>query len=137
MTEKRLVAVLTGSLRRESFSEKMGREMRRLAPDHLAFRDVSIGDLPFYNQDLETASPPDSWVRFRAEIRSCDAVLFVTPEFNRSVPAVLKNAVDVGQGRMAKEPGRNLRPLQACRWAGSAALQQITIFANRWPRLAA
>lgn len=116
MTEKRLVAVLTGSLRRESFSEKMGRELRRLAPDHLTLSDVLIGDLPFYNQDLETASPPDSWVRFRDEIKSCDAVLFVTPEYNRSIPAALKNAVDVGS-----------RPYGDGVWAKPAAIASLSM----------
>ena len=57
---------------------------------------MPIGDLPFYNQDLETASPPAAWTAFRTRVKSADAVLFVTPEYNRSVPAVLKNAIDVG-----------------------------------------
>jgi chromate reductase len=63
---------------------------------NLEFDQVAIGDLPFYNEDLETASPPPQWTAFRDRIRAADAVLFVTPEYNRSVPAVLKNAIDVG-----------------------------------------
>lgn len=96
MPDSRDVAVLVGSLRRESFTRRVAVALARLAPPGLALQIVEIGDLPFYNQDLETAEPPAPWVRFRDRIRAADAVLFATPEYNRSVPAVLKNAIDVG-----------------------------------------
>ncbi|MGE3302622.1 MAG: NADPH-dependent FMN reductase [Hyphomonadaceae bacterium] len=91
----RTVAVLVGSLRDGSFSRKTARAIEKLAPD-LAFRFVEIGDLAFYNQDLETAAPPPAWTRFREAVHGADAVLFVTPEYNRGLPAVVKNALDVG-----------------------------------------
>jgi chromate reductase len=94
MTKK--VAVILGSLRRDSYSKKVAQAIAKLAPPSLQFEQVSIGDLPFYNEDLETAQPPQAWVEFRDRIRNSDAVLFVTPEYNRSVPGVLKNAIDVG-----------------------------------------
>jgi chromate reductase, NAD(P)H dehydrogenase (quinone) len=91
------VAVLVGSLRCGSFSRKIAQAAISLASDSLAMEIVEIGDLPLYNEDLEdaTAKPP-SWLTFRDRIRRVDGVLFVTPEYNRSVPAVLKNALDVG-----------------------------------------
>lgn len=90
------VAVLVGSLRRESFNRALARAMMKLAPPSLSFTEIGIGDLPFYDQDLDAASAPAPWTRFRQEIAAHQAVLFVTPEYNRSLPAVLKNAIDVG-----------------------------------------
>jgi chromate reductase, NAD(P)H dehydrogenase (quinone) len=95
MMTVRNVAVLVGSLRQQSFNRMIADEMIALAPDSLALEIVEIGDLIFFDQDLEE-SPPANWVAFRARIAKADAVLFVTPEYNRSVPAVLKNAIDVG-----------------------------------------
>ncbi len=94
MTRK--VAVVVGSLRKASFNRKMAHAIMALAPPSLAMSIVEIGDLPLYNQDLETATPPAPWQQFRDAIRACDALLFVTPEYNRSMPGVLKNAIDVG-----------------------------------------
>jgi chromate reductase len=74
----------------------MARALPELAPPALQFFDIEIGDLPLYNEDLETASPPAQWTRFRQQVRSADGVLFVTPEYNRSIPGALKNALDVG-----------------------------------------
>lgn len=90
------VAVLVGSLRKDSFNRKVANAIADLKPANLEFEQIAIGDLPSYNEDLETASPPPQWTAFRERIRASDAVLFVTPEYNRSVPAVLKNAIDVG-----------------------------------------
>lgn len=90
------VAVLIGSLRRDSFSRKTAQAIAALAPANLQFEQIPIGELPLYNQDLETQTPPAAWVEFRRKVRPADALLFVTPEYNRSVPAVLKNALDVG-----------------------------------------
>lgn len=90
------VAVILGSLRRDSFSSKTAAAIAQLAPSDTRYEVVPIGELPFYNEDLETTTPPEAWTQFRERIQKADAVLFVTPEYNRSVPAVLKNAIDVG-----------------------------------------
>lgn len=89
------VAVLVGSLRKDSFNRKMALALADLAPTNLELEIVEIRDLSFYDQDLD-GSPPETWVRFRDRIRAADALLFVTPEYNRSVPGVLKNAIDIG-----------------------------------------
>jgi chromate reductase len=89
------VAVIVGSLRRESFSLKIAKALTKLAPSSLKLDVITLNELSFYNQDLE-ATPPADWVGFRERVKKADAVLFVTPEYNRSVPGVLKNAIDVG-----------------------------------------
>jgi chromate reductase len=94
MTQVRNVAVVVGSLRKDSVSRKLAKAFAALTPN-LKFNIVEIGDLPHFDQDLES-DPPAQWVRFREQIAAADAVLFVTPEYNRSVPGVLKNAIDVG-----------------------------------------
>lgn len=106
----RKIAVILGSLRNNSNSERIARAIAAEAPRQIAFDIVPIGDLPFYNQDLETASPPLAWTAFRNRVKAADALLFVTPEYNRSVPAVLKNAIDVGS-----------RPYGASAYAGKPA----------------
>src|SRR3954469_5114672 len=88
------IAVLVGSLRRESYNLKAAKALIALAPDTLSLELLNIGELPFYNEDLEE-SAPNQWIVFREQVKSFDGVLFVTPEYNRSVPAVLKNAIDV------------------------------------------
>jgi chromate reductase len=93
MTAK--VAVLVGSLRKASLNRKMALALAELAAPELALKIVEIGELANYNEDLE-ASAPTSWATFRDEVRGADAVLFMTPEYNRSVPGLLKNAIDVG-----------------------------------------
>jgi len=91
------VSVLVGSLRKGSFSRRVAEALIKLSPGALKYEIVEIGALPLYNQDLDDENtPPARWTAFREKIRSFDAVLFVTPEYNRSVPAVLKNAIDVG-----------------------------------------
>jgi len=90
------VAVLVGSLRAASLNRKMALAMTALAPAPLKLAIVEIGALPLYNEDLDTGTPPAPWVAFREALGAADAVLFVTPEYNRSVPAALKNAIDVG-----------------------------------------
>ncbi len=96
MAPQRKVAVLVGSLRKASFSRKMAKALIAAAPGNLDLAFVEIGQLPSYNEDEETASPPAAWVTFRDQVREADALLFVTPEYNRSVPGFLKNAIDVG-----------------------------------------
>ncbi len=95
MEKTRDVAVLVGSLRKDSINRKVAKALIELAPAPLSLEIVEIGDLPLYSQDSD-ASPPAAWTSFRNRISSADAVLFVTPEYNRSVPAPLKNAIDVG-----------------------------------------
>ncbi|KMS93681.1 hypothetical protein BVRB_029030, partial [Beta vulgaris subsp. vulgaris] len=89
------IAVLVGSLRKESFNRKMAVALTHMQPSSLKLDLVEIGQLPMYNQDLDD-NPPEAWASFRKRMRGYDGVLFVTPEYNRSVPAVLKNAIDVG-----------------------------------------
>jgi chromate reductase len=89
------VAVLVGSLRKASLTRKMAKALIDLAPAALSLSIVEIGDLQLYNEDLETDAPP-AWVAFREAVRPVDGLLFVTPEYNRSVPGGLKNAIDVG-----------------------------------------
>lgn len=96
MSQVRTVAVLVGSLRKDSASRKLARAIEAIAPANLKLEIVEIGDLPHYDPDLEAATPPEAWTRFRREVARADAVLFVTPEYNRSFPGFLKNAIDVG-----------------------------------------
>lgn len=93
--QQKSIGVIVGSLRKESFNRKMALNLSELAPQSLRLEIIEIGGLPLYNEDLDK-NPPAEWVEFREKIRSCDGVLFVTPEYNRSVPGVLKNAIDVG-----------------------------------------
>jgi chromate reductase, NAD(P)H dehydrogenase (quinone) len=90
------VCVLVGSLRKASFNGMLANVLISLAPSSLKLDIVEIGNLPLYNEDLETDPSPAPWTAFRRRVKAADAVLFVTPEYNRSVPAALKNALDVG-----------------------------------------
>lgn len=96
------IAVLVGSLRKDSFNLKLAKALTTVAPENLTFRFVDIGGLPLYNPDLDGDTPPGPWAAFREEIQEVDAILFVTPEYNRSIPASLKNAIDVGSRPMGK-----------------------------------
>jgi chromate reductase, NAD(P)H dehydrogenase (quinone) len=89
------VAVIVGSLRKEAFSLKIAKALAKLAPASLSLNVVTLNGLSFFSQDLE-ANPPADWVAFRETIQKSDAVVFVTPEYNRSIPGVLKNAIDIG-----------------------------------------
>ncbi len=109
MSQPRKVAVIVGSLRKDSFSRKLANAIAATAPSNLTFDFVDIGELAHFNQDLE-ATPPQTWVDFRDRVRATDAVLFVTPEYNRGVPGVLKNAIDVGS-----------RPYGSSVWNGKPA----------------
>lgn len=110
MSSPRDVAVLVGSLRKESYNRKLALALAKQAPAGLKLDIVEIGQLPMYNQDADEGTPPAEWTAFRDRIRRADAVLFVTPEYNRSVPAPLKNAIDVGsrpygQSAWDRKPG--------------------------------
>ena len=103
------IGILVGSLRRDSFNRKVALTLMQVAPKSLDIELIEIGDMPFFNQDLE-ANPPDSWVEFRKEIMKLDGFIIVTPEYNRSVPAVLKNALDIG----SRPYGQNLWDSKPC-----------------------
>ncbi len=87
------IAVIVGSIRRDSFNQKLADALAKLAPPEFSFRTVRIDDLPLYNQD-DDAKPATAVLRLRKEIKEADALLFLTPEYNRSIPGVLKNAID-------------------------------------------
>ena len=111
MSETVSVAVLVGSLRKASFTRRLAKALVSVAPAHLTFNFVEIGALQNYNQDLdEEKTPTAEWTAFREAMRANDAVLFVTPEYNRSVPGLLKNAIDIGS-----------RPYGASVWSGKPA----------------
>jgi chromate reductase len=103
------IAIFVGSLRRESFNRKLAGAVAGLAPADFSFKDVPIGDLPLYNQD-DDSCPPESVRRLKADIAAARGLLFVTPEYNRSIPGVLKNAIDHGS-----------RPYGHSAWTGKPA----------------
>jgi chromate reductase, NAD(P)H dehydrogenase (quinone) len=91
------IAILVGSLRKDSLNRKVARSICAIRNDGLDCSMIEIGDLPLYNQDYDALpEQPAPYVRFRDQVRPADGVLFCTPEYNRGVPGVLKNAVDVG-----------------------------------------
>lgn len=110
MSDVKNIAVVVGSLRRDSLNRKAAGVLAELAPQNMKFKIVEISDLPHYDEDVEAAGAPESWTRFRTEIGNSDAVLFLTPEYNRSVPGVLKNAIDIGS-----------RPYGKAVWSGKPA----------------
>jgi NAD(P)H-dependent FMN reductase/ketosteroid isomerase-like protein len=133
------VAVIIGSLRKASFSRKMAHALMAHAPESLSCRIVEIGNLPLYNEDLDD-KPPASWERFRADIRKADAVLFVTPEYNRSIPGCLKNATDIG----SRPAGKNVfdampagvvsvTPYKLGAFGANHALRQNFVYLNLLP----
>ena len=103
------IAVIVGSLRKDSFNRKLANAIVKLAPSEFTFKQVQIGDLPLYNQDDDT-NQADSVKRLKNEIKAAQGLLFVTPEYNRSVPGVLKNAIDHAS-----------RPYGQSAWAGKPA----------------
>lgn len=111
MQEKRkiVVAVLVGSLRGKSINRRLARAIENLAPEDFQFDPVSIGELPLYNQDFDADYPP-AGRQLKQQIEAADALLFVTPEYNRAIPGVLKNAIDLasrpwGTNSFAGKPG--------------------------------
>ena len=104
------VGLIVGSLRKASFSRRVARALCELAPPGLALNELAYGELPLYNADLEPQTP-QPWQRFRAEVLASDALLFVIPEYNRSIPGGVKNAIDVA----SKPTGKNC-------WSGKPAL---------------
>lgn len=103
------IAIIVGSLRNDSFNKKLANALTMLAPNELEFKHVEIGNLPLYNQD-DDPNPSPATKRLKSEIQAANAVLFITPEYNRSVPGVLKNAIDHGS-----------RPYGQSAWKGKPA----------------
>lgn len=103
------IGVIIGSLRKDSFNRTVANGLYKLAPKEFSFKELNIGDLPLYNQDNDGA-PPATVVRFKDEIKASDGLLFVTPEYNRSIPGVLKNALDCAS-----------RPYGQSAWSGKPA----------------
>ena len=136
MPKTRDVAVLVGSLRSASISRRIAIALAALAPTSLKLSIVEIGDLPLYNQDLE-AKTPEAWTAFRDRIRAADALLFVTPEYNRSIPGALKNAIDVGSRPTGKsaftgKPGAivSVSPGAIGAFGANHHLRQALVFLN-------
>lgn len=130
------IAILVGSLRKDSFNRKMANNLIKLAPPSLKLEILEIGSLPMYNEDLDH-DPPQAWIEFRKRLKSYDGVLFVTPEYNRSVPAVLKNAIDVGsrpygQSSWNEKPGAviSISPGTIGGFGANHHLRQSLVFLN-------
>jgi chromate reductase, NAD(P)H dehydrogenase (quinone) len=109
MSMKYRIGLIVGSLRRESFNRRLADALMRLAPKSLEFHEIAIGDLPLYNQD-DDAAPHENVRRLKAEVKAAQGIVFVTPEYNRSIPGVLKNALDHAS-----------RPYGQSVWAGKPA----------------
>ena len=103
------IAVVVGSLRKDSFNGRLADALGKLAPADFSFKRIEIGDLPLYNQD-DDATPAAPVQRLRTDVKAAHGVLFVTPEYNRSIPGVLKNAIDHGS-----------RPYGQSVWSGKPA----------------
>jgi chromate reductase len=130
------VVVFVGSLRKESLNRKMALALAELAAPALKLEIVEIGHLSLYNQD-EDASPPQAWVALRDRVRKADAVLFVTPEYNRSIPGALKNAIDIvsrpyGQNSFEGKPGAvvSVSPSAIGAFGANHHLRQSLVFLN-------
>src|SRR6266540_1289454 len=137
MSAPRKIAVLVGSLRKGSYNRMMAKALAALAPQSLKLEIIEIGQLPLYNQDDDGPNPPAAWAGLRERIRAADAVLFVTPEYNRSIPGVLKNAIDVGSrpyGKSAWEgkPGAviSVSPGAIGGFGANHHLRQCFVFLN-------
>lgn len=102
---RKKIGVLVGSLRKKSYSQSIANSVIQMAPDDIEMNQVGIGTLPIFNQDFdEDGNPPEQWKILRETVKGFDGFLFVTPEYNRSVPPVLKNALDI----CSRPPGHNL-----------------------------
>ena len=137
MGKARDVVVLVGSLRKESVTRKIAMAMKGIAPPSLSLDIVEIRDLQMYDEDLETDSPPKAWAAFRDRMKRCDAILFATPEYNRSVPGCLKNAVDVGsrpsgQNVFDGKPGAvvSVTPYKLGAFGANHHLRQALVYVN-------
>ena len=136
MTKK--IGIFVGSLRKDSFNKLVAKTMADLFPADFEPVFINIGDLELYNQDLDDeGTPTEAWTRFREEVKQVDGVMFVTPEYNRSVPAVLKNALDVGsrpygESVWDKKPGLvvSVSPGAISGFGANHHLRQSLVFLN-------
>ena len=132
----RKIAVIVGSIRKGSFSRQTANALAELAPQNLQLEIAEIDKLTIYNQDLDENMPPE-WIAFKQKIKSADGVLFVTPEYNRSVPGALKNAVDIasrpyGQNSFDKKPAAviSVSPGTFGAFGANHHLRQSLVFLN-------
>jgi chromate reductase len=131
------VIVMVGSLRKDSYNKKIARALPGLRAAPLQFEIVEIGNLPLYNEDLDNGQPPAAWTSFRDQVGAGDALLFVTPEYNRSVPGCLKNAIDVASRPYAQsvldgKPGAVISstPFALGAFGANQHLRQCMVFLN-------
>ena len=110
MSGTQKIGFIIGSLRKGSYNRMVAKALMERAPKNFECTIIEIGDLPLYNEDLDTATPPEAWTRFRKEVKGMDGIVFVTPEYNRGTTAAIKNAIDVGS-----------RPYGKSVWAGKPA----------------
>ena len=131
------IAVFVGSLRKDSFNKKIAENIIRLAPNNLEMKIVEIGQLPHYNEDLDTHNRVPAWTAFRNKVKTYDGVFLFTPEYNRSISGVLKNALDVGSrpygksiwdGKPAAVGSVSMSPLAAS--IANHTLRQSLVFLN-------
>lgn len=104
------VAIISGSIRKEGYSTQLAQAFKSLFPEDYETEIIEIGHLPLYNQDFDAETPPQAYTEFRQKLGGMDAVLFITPEHNRTIPAALKNVLDVGS-----------RPYGQSAWDGKPA----------------
>jgi chromate reductase len=130
------IAIIVGSLREGSLNRRVARSICALRNDNLDCSMIEIGDLPLYNQDLDS-DPPEQWTRFRQQIAASDGVLFCSPEYNRGIPGVLKNAIDVGsrpygQSVFDKKPGAivTASPGSIGGFGSNHQIRQAAVFLN-------
>ncbi|VXB48602.1 NADPH-dependent FMN reductase [Pseudomonas sp. 8O] len=135
MSTTHKVAVLVGSLRKASINRKLALALAELAPASLQLEIVEIGELPLYNEDIDVDPAPSAYSAFRTKLKGADALLFVTPEYNRSMPAPMKNAIDVGsrpygQSAFSGKPGAVLSasPGAAGGFGANHHLRQCMVF---------
>ena len=138
LVKKKKIAVIVGSLRKEAFSRKTARALMKAASGTFEMEEVQLGELLIYNQDLDDEGiPPAAWTTFRELMKKFDGFLFVTPEYNRSVPGLLKNALDVGSRPHGKsiwdgKPGAivSTSPGRLSGFGANHHLRQSMVFLN-------
>ena len=137
--DKFRIAVLVGSLRKDSFNRRLAHALRRMAPEDVVLTELRIDDLPPYNQD-DDAHQADSVRRLKTEVAASQGVLFVTPEYNRSIPGVLKNAIDhasrpYGQSAWARHPAGVIRVSIGAARPGTVVNLEVDVLARYVARL--
>ncbi|GHV26555.1 NADPH-dependent FMN reductase [Synergistales bacterium] len=133
---KKTIGIFVGSLRKESFSRKVALLLAEMLSGKFETRLIELGELAMYNQDLDDNAPP-AWTAFRESVKAADAFLFVTPEYNRTIPAVLKNALDIGsrpygQSAWSGKPGGvvSVSPSKMGGFGSNHNLRQAVVFLN-------